>query len=58
MLSVEKCKEYIPNRDINDRKIKEIRNYIYSLTKEIICKNIKTYEESNRKATEGKQGER
>jgi len=55
MLSVEKCREYIPTRDISNEDIEKIKNYLYSLAKEIINKNIKIYEEHNREAVRGKQ---
>lgn len=56
MLSVEKCREYLPTRDISNDDIEKIRYYIYSLAKEIINKNIKIYEEHNRKTVRGEQG--
>ena len=55
MLSIAKCREYLPTRDINDDEVEKTRNYVYSLVKEIINKNIKVYEENNREAVRSKQ---
>ena len=49
MLKIEECKKYILEEYLDDSKIEYIRNYLYTIAKEIIRKNIEEYESNIRK---------
>ena len=43
MLSIAQCKEYLKGggkENLNDKQIEQIRNFLYTLTKRIIAKEI------------------
>lgn len=48
MLTIQECRKYL-NKDISDKRVEEIRDYLYALSKEIIRKNVDDYENSLRK---------
>lgn len=54
MLTIEECKKYILERNLDDSKIEYIRNYLYAIAQEIIRKNIEEYESNIRKTTGSK----
>jgi predicted transcriptional regulator len=44
MLKVKECKKYILEKNLDDSKIEEIRNTLSAIVKDIIKKNIESYE--------------
>lgn len=48
MLTIQECRKYL-NKDISDKRVEEIRDHLYALSKEIIRKNVDDYENSLRK---------
>lgn len=55
MLSLEQCRKILSEDKLTDSKIAEIRDYLYSLIKEIVRKNIEEYEENVTKTIRSKQ---
>jgi hypothetical protein len=43
MLTVKRCGAYLKNKNLNDKEIEDVRNYLYLISKEIIQKNIGSY---------------
>lgn len=54
MLTIEECRKYL-KRDIPDKKVEEMRDYLYALSKEVIRKNVDEYESSLRKVLKYEQ---
>jgi hypothetical protein len=54
MLTIQECRKYL-KVDISDKRVEEIRDYLYALSKEIIRKNVDDYEKSLRKTLEYEQ---
>lgn len=54
MLTIQECRKYL-KKDISDKRVEEIRDYLYSLSKEIIRKNVDDYENGLRKTLEYEQ---
>jgi hypothetical protein len=46
MLEVSTCKKYLQNKNITDERIKEIRDYLYAISREIAVNNLNKYEAS------------
>jgi hypothetical protein len=46
MLDVSTCKQYLQNKNITDERIKEIRDYLYAIAREIAVNNLDKYEAS------------
>lgn len=46
MLEVSICKQYLQNKNITDERIKEIRDYLYAIAREITVNNLNKYEAS------------
>jgi hypothetical protein len=54
MLTIQECRKYL-KKDIPDKRVEEIRDYLYALNKEIIRKNVDDYEKSLRKTMKYEQ---
>ena len=54
MLTIEECRKYL-KKDISDKKVEEMRDYLYALSKEVIRKNVDEYESSLRKVLKYEQ---
>lgn len=54
MLTIQECRKYL-KVDISDKRVEEIRDYLYALSKEIIRKNVDDYEKGLRKTLEYEQ---
>jgi hypothetical protein len=54
MLTIKECQKYLSTEEFDDSQIEEIRNYLYSICKNIISKNIENYEKDIRKTNRGK----
>lgn len=52
MLSVEECKKHLKDINLSDERIKDIRDYLYALSRETIKNNIDTYEASVRRKSQ------
>ncbi len=50
MLEVSTCKTFLQNKNITDERIKEIRDYLYAIAKEIAVKNMNDYEKNVRES--------
>ena len=44
MLKIEECRKYILEKNLDDSKIEEIRNTLTTIVKDIIKRNIESYE--------------
>lgn len=44
MVSIETCKKYLEKKNLTDKRIEEIRDYLYAISKEVIKNNIDNYE--------------
>lgn len=49
MRSIADCEKHLLNSGLSQDKIKSIRDYIYSLSKEIIKDNLEKYEQTQTK---------
>ena len=52
MITIEQCRKFLASEDLPDERIKEIRDYLYALSKEIIRNNIQNYEKNVRETTQ------
>ena len=43
MLTLEDCKKHLQNKNLNNKRIEEIRDYLYAISKEIVKNNIASY---------------
>lgn len=48
MLSVEECKKLLSKKDLSEKRIEEIRDYLYAIVKSIVSNEIETYERVTR----------
>ena len=46
MLEVSNSKQYLKDKNITDERIKEIRDYLYAIAREITINNLNKYENS------------
>lgn len=44
MISIEKCRKIVGDGNITDEQLEKIREYLYSLTREIINQSVKDYQ--------------
>jgi ATP-dependent Zn protease len=54
MLTIQECRKYL-KKDLSDKRIEEIRDYLYALSKEVIRKNVDDYEKSLKKVLKYEQ---
>lgn len=47
-MTLEECKERLLNKNITDERIKEIRDYLYAISTEIVLNNLSEYEQGVR----------
>jgi hypothetical protein len=59
MVSIQKCRETLGSIALNltDKDIEQIRDYIYSIGREVINNNISAYEKNIKKVINQKQKE-
>lgn len=48
MLSVEECKKLLSKKDLSEKRIEEIRDYLYAIVNTIISNEVDTYERDTR----------
>jgi len=48
LMTLEECKKHLKNKNITDKRIEEIRDYLYAISREIIVSNLNKYEKQVR----------
>jgi hypothetical protein len=43
MLSIKECEKYLVGKNLNEKRLEEIRDYLYAISKEIVRNNIDNY---------------
>ncbi len=43
-MTLEEFKKHFKNKNVNDERIKEIRDYLYAISREIVLNNLNEYE--------------
>jgi hypothetical protein len=51
MLSIEKCESYFLSKNLDRKRVEQIRDYLYAIGREIIKTEIKNYEKQITKST-------
>ncbi len=54
MLSVEQCESLLEVKKLDRKRVEEIRDYLYAISREVIRNNISDYKKSINKETYGK----
>lgn len=49
MVSLEQCESLLEVKKLDKKRIEEIRDYLYAISREVIRNNISDYEQSLRK---------
>lgn len=55
MLSVDQCRKVLTGIELTDSEIENIRDYLYSLIRELVRKNLEEYEKDVAKTNRRKQ---
>jgi hypothetical protein len=49
MLTIQECKKHLENKNLSEKRIEEIRDYLYAICQEIVRNNISNYKKETKK---------